>query len=52
MTATEIVTSVLSLIAGVGIFLIACTMMSSNLEALGSRKLKSLFTKVNYWAWA
>ena len=47
MTATEIVTSVLSLIAGVGIFLIACTMMSSNLEALGSRKLKSLFTKAS-----
>lgn len=47
MTATEIITSVLSLIAGVGIFLIACTMMSSNLEALGSRKLKSLFTKAS-----
>lgn len=47
MTATEIATSVLSLIAGVGIFLIACTMMSSNLEALGSRKLKSLFAKAS-----
>lgn len=47
MTATEITTSVLSLIAGVGIFLIACTMMSSNLEALGSRKLKSLFAKAS-----
>lgn len=47
MTTTEIATSVLSLIAGVGIFLIACTMMSSNLEALGSRKLKSLFAKAS-----
>lgn len=36
MNATEIATSILSLVAGVGIFLIACTMMSSNLEALGS----------------
>lgn len=47
MTATEIVTSVLSLTAGIGIFLIACSMMSSNLEALGSRKLKSLFAKAS-----
>lgn len=47
MTATQIATSVLSLIAGVGIFLIACTMMSSNLEALGSKKLKSLFAKAS-----
>ena len=43
MTATEIATAILSLIAGVGIFLIAWTMMSTNLEALGSKKLKSLF---------
>lgn len=47
MTATEIATAILSLIAGVGIFLIACTMMSSNLEALGSKKLKSLFAKAS-----
>ena len=47
MNAAEIATSILTLIAGVGIFLIACTMMSSNLEALGSRKLKSLFSKVS-----
>ena len=41
MDTVAVITSVLSLIAGVGIFLIACSMMSSNLEALGSRKLKS-----------
>ena len=41
----KITTSVLTLMAGVGVFLIACTMMSSNLEALGSKKLKALFTK-------
>lgn len=47
MNAADIATSVLSLIAGVGIFLIACTMMSANLEALGSKKLKSLFRKAS-----
>lgn len=47
MNAVEIATSVLSLIAGIGIFLIACTMMSSNLESLGSRKLKALFAKTS-----
>lgn len=47
MNATVIATSILSLIAGVGIFLIACTMMSTNLESLGSKKLKSLFAKAS-----
>lgn len=47
MDTVAVITSVLSLIAGVGIFLIACSMMSSNLEALGSRKLKSLFSKAS-----
>ncbi len=47
MNAAQIATSLLGLIAGVGIFLIACSMMSSNLEALGSRRLKRLFTKTS-----
>ena len=47
MDAVQIATSVLTLIAGVGIFLIACSMMSSNLEALGSRRLKALFAKTS-----
>lgn len=47
MDIVAIATSVLTLIAGVGIFLIACSMMSSNLEALGSKKLKSLFSKAS-----
>lgn len=47
MTAIEIVTSILSLIAGIGVFLIACSMMSSNLESLGSKKLKHLFEKAS-----
>jgi len=47
MDAKTIATSILTLIAGVGIFLIACTMMSANLEALGSKKLKTLFSKAS-----
>lgn len=45
MDPIAIATAALTLIAGVGVFLIACTMMSSNLEALGSGKLKKLFSK-------
>lgn len=45
--SVKIATSILTLVAGVGVFLIACTMMSSNLEAVGSKKLKSLFTKAS-----
>ena len=47
MDGVAIATSVLGLVAGVGVFLIACTMMSSNLEALGSRRLKALFAKAS-----
>lgn len=45
MNGITVATSILTLFAGVGVFLIACTMMSSNLESLGSKKLKSLFSK-------
>ncbi|MBR7163061.1 MAG: Na/Pi cotransporter family protein [Clostridia bacterium] len=45
-----IATAVLALIAGIGIFLIACNMMSSNLESVSSRKLRRLFAKTsNNW---
>jgi phosphate:Na+ symporter len=47
MDGVTITTSILSLLAGVGVFLIACTMMSSNLESLGSKKLKALFAKAS-----
>lgn len=47
MTPVEIATAVLSLIAGIGVFLIACTMMSSNLESVSSNKLKHLFAKTS-----
>jgi len=35
------------LLAGIGVFLIACQMMSSNLEAASSEKLKKLFSKAS-----
>ena len=47
MDTAGIITSILTLIAGVGVFLIACSMMSANLEALGSKKLKALFAKAS-----
>ena len=37
----------LTLLAGIGVFLIACQMMSSNLEAASSEKLKKLFSKAS-----
>lgn len=47
MDITAIVTSILTLLAGIGVFLMACQMMSSNLEAASSEKLKKLFSKAS-----
>ena len=47
MGINDIVTAILQLVAGIGIFLVACSMMSSNLESLSSNKLKSLFSKAS-----
>ncbi|MCH5152342.1 MAG: Na/Pi cotransporter family protein [Clostridiales bacterium] len=47
MSAITITTSILTLIAGLGVFLVACSMMSSNLESLGSKRLKALFSKTS-----
>ncbi|MBO6168746.1 MAG: Na/Pi cotransporter family protein [Bacteroidales bacterium] len=47
MDLTAIITSLLTLLAGIGVFLIACQMMSSNLEAASSEKLKVLFSKAS-----
>ena len=47
MDAISITTSILTLIAGLGVFLVACSMMSSNLESLGSKRLKALFAKTS-----
>ena len=47
MELTAIITSLLTLLAGIGVFLIACQMMSSNLEAASSERLKRLFSKAS-----
>ena len=44
MDIISILTALLTLTAGIGVFLIACTMMSSNLESAASRRLKQLFS--------
>lgn len=47
MNIYSVLTSILNLIAGIGIFVLACSAMSSNLESLSSDKLKDLFSKVS-----
>ncbi len=44
MNVISILTAFLTLLAGIGVFLVACTMMSSNLESAASRRLKRLFS--------
>lgn len=43
----DIIIAVLTLLSGIGIFLVACSMMSSNLESVGSNRLRSLFAKAS-----
>ena len=47
MSVSEIVIAILGLISGIGIFVLACSMISSNLESISSNKLKSLFSKIS-----
>ena len=47
MSGGAIFSAILSMMAGIGIFLVACSMMSSNLEAISSGRLRSLFKKVS-----
>ncbi len=51
MTSTVILTSILTLVAGVGVFLLACQMLSNSLESAGSNKLKSMFSKASHSRW-
>ena len=46
MNAISIITAILTLMAGIGVFLMACHLMSSHLESAGSKKLKQLFARV------
>jgi len=47
MDTTVVISAILTLLAGIGIFLIACQMMSSNLESASSDRLKALFAKAS-----
>ncbi len=47
MDSTAIATAILMLMAGIGVFLVACTMMSTNLESLSSSRLKKLFSRTS-----
>lgn len=47
MSIAAVFSAILTLTAGIGIFLIACQMMSANLESASSNKLKSLFSKAS-----
>ena len=47
MTTTAIISAILTLLSGIGIFLVACQMMSTNLESASSSKLKNLFAKAS-----
>jgi len=51
MSVTIILTAILALIAGIGIFLVACQMMSTNLESASSERLKALFAKAGKSRW-
>ena len=39
--------AILTLLAGIGVFLIACSMLSSNLEAITGSRLRSLFSRAS-----
>ena len=41
MDLTNVLIAILTLTAGIGVFLVACTMMSSNLESAPSARLPS-----------
>ena len=45
MNVTLVLVAILTLLAGIGVFLVACQMMSSNLESISSKRLKHLFKK-------
>ena len=47
MDHISILTAILTLLAGIGVFLVACSTMSANLEAAGSDRLKALFAKAS-----
>ena len=51
MEFTSGLIAILTLTAGIGVFLVACQMMSAHLEAVSSRRLKQLFSKTGRNKW-
>lgn len=51
MDFTSVLIAILTLLAGIGVFLVACQMMSANLEAVSSKRLKQLFSKTGKNKW-
>ena len=51
MNAISIISAILTLMAGIGVFLMACHLMSSHLESAGSKRLKQLCARVGGSKW-
>ena len=51
MDITSILIALFTLTAGIGVFLVACQMMSSNLESVSSKRLKRLFSRTGDNKW-
>jgi len=51
MDLTSVIIAILTLTAGIGVFLVACQTMSGNLESAGSRKLRRLFARTGDNKW-
>lgn len=51
MDIISILTAILTLLAGIGVFLIACNIMSTHLENASSHSLKRLFAKTGKSKW-
>ena len=51
MDITSVLIAILTLTAGIGVFLVACQMMSHNLESASSRRLRRLFAKTGNNKW-
>lgn len=51
MSLVAITSAILILISGIGVFLIACQILSSNLESASSNKLKVMFSKASHSRW-
>ncbi len=51
MELESIIIAILTLTSGIGVFLVACQMMSDHLESAGSRRLKQMFAKTGSSKW-